>query len=343
MDEPIKIADVGLANTGDAELVPVATTQPALTLGRADSEMPALVAAGGAAAQFAWEEFIYGKIRNPHTRAAYAHAVSQFLRHCKSIDKELPTITPRDVGSYLDGLVYAPATKKLHLSALRHFFDTLVTRHVVVLNAAASVRGERLQVVEGKTPEMSAQQARKLMTSIDVDSIVGLRDRAIIGILIYTAARVGAIAKLQMQHYFDTGEQYCLRFAEKGGKSREIPVRHDLQQFITAYLTAGALAGTDKSSPLFRTAIRRTKRLTDNSMTAGDMGRMLKRRLKNAGLPSRLSPHSFRVTTITDLLSQGVPLEDVQNLAGHADPRTTRLYDRRQRKVTRNIVERISI
>jgi site-specific recombinase XerD len=78
-------------------------------------------------------------------------------------------------------------------------------------------------------------------------------------------------------------------------------------------------------------------------MTANDMSRMVKRRLRDAGLPLHLSPHSFRVATITDLLSQGVPLEDVQLLAGHADPRTTRLYDRRNRQVTRNIVERISI
>ena len=70
---------------------------------------------------------------------------------------------------------------------------------------------------------------------------------------------------------------------------------------------------------------------------------MMKRRLKAAGLPDEFSPHSFRVTTVTDLLEQNTPLEDVQYLAGHADPRTTRLYDRRRRKVTRNIVERISI
>jgi site-specific recombinase XerD len=70
---------------------------------------------------------------------------------------------------------------------------------------------------------------------------------------------------------------------------------------------------------------------------------MVKRRLRDAGLPPRLSPHSFRVATVTDLLDQGVPLDEVQHLAGHADPRTTRLYDRRQKKVTRNIVERITI
>jgi site-specific recombinase XerD len=70
---------------------------------------------------------------------------------------------------------------------------------------------------------------------------------------------------------------------------------------------------------------------------------MVKRRVRQAGLPEHLTAHSFRVTTITDLLEQGVPLEDVQHLAGHADPRTTRLYDRRQKRVTRNIVERISV
>lgn len=78
-------------------------------------------------------------------------------------------------------------------------------------------------------------------------------------------------------------------------------------------------------------------------MTSGDIGRMMKRRMKYARLPGHLSPHSFRVVTITDLLEQGIPLEDVQHLAGHADPRTTRLYDRRQKRIIRNIVERISI
>jgi len=305
--------------------------------------MPVLVANAGPAARFAWDEFIYAKIRNPHTRAAYERAIRLFLEHCGRLGKDLAHISPRDVGTYLDGLSYAPATKKLHLSGLRHFFDTLVSRHVVVLNPAASVRGERLQVVEGKTPEISIEQARRLMSSIDVSTVIGLRDRAVIAILIYTAARVGAVAKLRRGDFYDLGDQHCLRFHEKGGKSREIPVRHDLQQFIRDYLNASGLEYADKSTPLFRTTIRRTKQLTMNGMTAGDMGRMVKRRNRNAGLPGRLSPHSFRVATITDLLSQGVSLEDVQNLAGHADPRTTRLYDRRQRRVTRNIVERISI
>lgn len=326
------------AGTGEQ----TSSATPALVTNH-DSPLPTLVESAGAAAQFAWEEFIYGKIRNPHTRAAYERAIRRFLSHCERLNKQLPTVSPRDVGSYLDEQDYAPATKKLHLSAIRHFFDTLVTRHVIMLNPAHSVRGERLQVIEGKTPEITVPQARRLMQSLDASHVIGLRDRAIIAILIYTAARVGAVATLQRGDFYDLGDQYCLRFAEKGGKSREIPVRHDLQQFIGDYVAAGGMEYADKSKPLFRTTVRKTKKLTQYAMTAGDMARMVKRRMRDAGLPSRLSPHSFRVTTITDLLSQGVPLEDVQNLAGHADPRTTRLYDRRKRKVTRNIVERISV
>lgn len=282
-----------------------AAIQTPVVVTESDSSLPVLILSAGSAAQFAWEEFIYGKIRNPHTRAAYERAIRQFLAHCDALNKQLPTVSPRDVGSYLDEQDYAPATKKLHLSAIRHFFDTLVMRHVIMLNPAHSVRGERLQVVEGKTPEITIAQARKLMLSLDTNHVVGLRNRAIIAIMIYTAARVGAVAALRRGDFYDLGDQHCLRFSEKGGKSREIPVRHDLQKFVGDYLTASGTEYADNSKSLFRTTIRKTKKLTQNPMTAGDMARMVKRRMKDAGLPSRLSPHSFRVTTITDLLSQG--------------------------------------
>jgi integrase/recombinase XerD len=166
-----------------------------------------------------------------------------------------------------------------------------------------------------------------------------MRDRAILAVLIYTAARVGAVAKLTLKNLQNDGTQYSLRFAEKGGKSREVPVRHDLERLLLDYIQAVGIV----EGPLFRTASRRTKTLTARAMSGIDICRMMKRRLKAAGLPGQFSPHSFRVATVTDLLEQNVPLEDVQHLAGHADPRTTRLYDRRRRKVTRNIVERISI
>ena len=150
--------------------------------------------------------------------------------------------------------------------------------------------------------------------------MIGLRDRAILATLAYTACRAGAVAKLRVQDFQHDGQQYVLRFQEKGGKSREIPVRHDLEGFILAYVEAAGIAGEAKDSPLFRASNGRSRKLTARPLGTERICELVKRRLKDTGLPSRLSPHSFRVTAITSLLEQGVPMEDVQYLAGHTEP-----------------------
>ena len=169
---------------------------------------------------------------------------------------------------------------------------------------------------------------------------MGLRDRALLGTLAYTGSRIGAIARRRRADLKDQGTQRVLRFREKGG---EIPVRHDLVRWLGEYLEAAGISEDPKEAPLFRSALGKQKQLSPRPLSANSMGLMLKRRLKDAGLPPIFSPHSFRVLVVTDLLSQDVPLEDVQYLAGHANPRTTQIFDRRRRQVTRNIVERISV
>ena len=162
-------------------------------------------------------------------------------------------------------------------------------------------------------------QARRLLKrEMDASNVVALRDRALLAVFAYTSARAGAAAQLRRSDFYDSGEQWMLRFTEKGGKAREIPVRHDLRGMIAAYLEAAGLDNAAKDAPLFRAAIGRTGRLASTAIHVNDICRMMKRRLADASLPSRLSPHSFRVAVITDLLTQGVPLEDVQYLAGHA-------------------------
>lgn len=336
----------GKTSTKGGQELDNTNVKEALIVGRSGEEevhVPALILNAGNAAQFAWDEFIYGELRNPHTRRRYGHAVNHFFAWCNEKGCALHQVAPGHVGRYLDELPLATVTKKLHLSAIRRLFDFLVNRHAVFLNPAATVRTERHRVVEGKTPEIPIEQARLLLASIDCSHVIGLRDRAAIGILIYTAVRIGAVAKLRRSDFYNDGDQECLRFLEKGGVSREIPVRHDLKQFILDYIHAAGLEYAEPQSPLFRATVRKTRAITNRQLVSEDIGRMVKRRMRDAGLSPRLSPHSFRVTTITDLLSQGVRLDDVQDLAGHADPRTTQLYDRRKRRVTRNIVERISI
>jgi integrase len=123
-------------------------------------------------------------------------------------------------------------------------------------------------------------------------SLVGLRYRAIVAILIYTAARAGAVAKLKRGNFYHAGDPWMLHFEEKGGKSREIPVRHDLEKVIFEYLDAAGLPNTPKDTPLFRTAYLKTNRLTETGMTGFDVYRMVKRpdSVTAASLPS-LIPH----------------------------------------------------
>jgi site-specific recombinase XerD len=205
------------------------------------------------------------------------------------------------------------------------------------------VRAERYTVNEGKTPAISVEQERALLASIRTDSVEGLRDKAIVAVLIFTAARVGAVAGLKVGGLVRDGGQGLLRLIEKGGKCRDIPARDDLESYLTEYVETAGLTEAARDMPLFRRLTRKMRALKASAMTADDMGRMIKRRMRDIGLPAALSPHSFRVATLTDLLSQGTPMEDVQHLAGHASPKTTMLYDRRQRRVTRSIVDRISV
>jgi integrase/recombinase XerD len=287
--------------------------------------LPVLVERAGGAARFAWDEFFFAEHHNPHTQKAYMAAVKRFLAWAEGQGVELPQVTPGMIGQYLTGLGGSAAKRNQHLSALRGFFDRLVNRHVMILNPAASVKGVKDQVIEGKTPEITIEQARALLASVRIAEtvkndqgeeverplVVGLRDKAILATLAYTACRAGAVAKLRLGDFQEDGSQYVLRFQEKGGKSREIPVRHDLEGFIQAYVEVAGIAAEAKDRPLFQASNGRTKKLTGGPLTSKRICELVKRRLKDAGLPSRLSPHSFRVTAITDLLTQGVPLEDV--------------------------------
>ena len=304
---------------------------------------PAVLRRAGKNALFAADEFFAARISNPHTRRAYARIVGRFLAWCEEQGIELRQVTPGLAGRFIEEIPGSDPTKNLALAALRHFFDALVTRHAVALNPFSSVRGRKHAVVDGKTPQLAIQQARDLLASIDLSGVVGLRDRAVLGVLTYTGARVGALARLRRQDLEDQGAQRVLRFREKGGQQREIPVRHDLDRWLEEYLMAARIDADPKETPLFRAALGKQKKLSRNPLSANSMRRMLKRRLKDARLPDIFSPHSFRVLVVTDLLTQDVPLEDVQYLAGHANPKTTQIYDRRQKRVTRNIVERISV
>jgi integrase len=171
---------------------------------------------------------------------------------------------------------------------------------------------------------------------------VGLRDRALIGVMTYSFARISAVVGMKVEDYYPAGKRWWVRLQEKGGKQHEMPAHHKLEQFLDEYLAAAGIR-EDGSTPLFRLTIGRTGRLTENAMDRVDAYSMIRRRTAEAGFKIKLGCHVFRATGITAYLEAGGTLEKAQAMAAHESPRTTKLYDRRGDEITLDEVERITI
>ena len=307
----------------------------------ASGTVPAIIDRAGGQARKRFLEFFTAIIRNENTRLAYARAVGSFFLWCESYRLELIDIEPIHVAAYVERHPGAPPTVKQHLAAVRMLFDWLVTGQVLVMNPAASVRGPKHVVKRGKTPVLDADQARQLLDSIDTAKLSGLRDRALIAVMVFSFARISAAVGLKVEDYYQDGKRWWLRFREKGGKQHQVPAHHAAEAYLDAYLFASHI-GEEKKTPLFQ-SVTRHGLLTGSPMTRNDALRMVKRRAKAACLPETTCNHTFRATGITAYLSNGGTIENAQAIAAHESPRTTKLYDRTSDEITLDEIERILI
>jgi site-specific recombinase XerD len=288
-------------------------------------------------------EFFTAHIRNRNTRRAYYKAVCRFSEWCEVKGlRDLAGVRPLHVAAYIEELLgeLAKPSVKQHLAALRMLFDWLVVGHVLDVNPAHAVRGPKHVVRKGRTRVLDRDEARALLAAIDISSLTGLRDRALIGTMIYTFARVGAVLQMNVGDYFIQGRRGWMRLHEKGGKEHEAPCHHKLEVFLDEYIAAAGIA-EDKDGPLFRTTGRSTGEL--HRLTQPDAYRMIERRARAAGIKTKIGNHSLRATGITDYLKSAGTLEHAQAMANHSSPRTTKLYDRRADEISLDEYERVGI
>lgn len=307
--------------------------------------VPVLVADAGAHATRRFLEFFAATIRNKNTRMAYYRAGGRFFAWCDQHQLgELAAIEPLHVAAYIEALQrdYEKPSVKQHLAAIRMLFDWLVTGGVLATNPAHAVRGPKHVVKHGKTPVLTGDEARALLDSIDTSTVVGLRDCALISLMVFTFARIGAVVAMRVEDYYPQGKRWWVRLHEKGGKRHEMPAHHTLEASLDAYLDAAGLRHNSKS-PLFRSAVWHSGMLTKQAMHRIDAYRMIQRRAAAMGLKTRINCHTFRATGITVYLDAGGTLENAQAMAAHESPNTTKLYDRTGDAITLDEVERIVI
>ena len=216
----------------------------------------------------------------------------------------LRAIAPLHVAAYIRAHPGSAPTVKQHLAAIRVLCDWLVVHLVLPVNPAAAVRGPKHVVTKGATPVLTPAETRSLLDGIDPGSLVGLRDRALLSVMVYSFARVSAVVGMRRRDYFLQGMRGWLRLHEKGGKRHDVPAHHRAEAAVDAYLVAGGVE--DAQAPLFQ-SVDRSRRLSGRSLTRRVVLAMIKRRAAAAGLPASTCCHTF---------------------AGHASSRTTKLYDR---------------
>lgn len=328
--------------TSDHHLIQLC--EPTLLPVKVVASLPVQIREAGREAAEKYIEFFTAHIRNENTRAAYHHAILRFFSWCQANNLNfLSTIRPFHVGTYIEALGGSASkpTVKQHLAAIRMLFDHLVVGQVTDSNPAHAVKGPRYQIHRGKTPVLTAVEARQLLDCIDTSTPIGLRDKAFISCMVYTFARVSAVVSIDMGDCYHQGKRLWLRLQEKGGKEHHLPAHRTLQETLDEYMQVLDL--NDEQPALFRTVNGLTGQLTEQRLSRQDGWKIMRRRAKVAGIEAKIGNHTCRATGITTFLQNGGILEKAKQIAAHSSVRTTMLYDRRIDEVTLTEMERVVI
>lgn len=334
-----------LSDTDRQEIAVLSSAQGLPVMGRSEVVIPRIIGEAGEKAACRFLEFFAVTIRNKNTREAYLRACRAFFDWCdENAIGGLVDIEPIHIAAYIELLTNTmePPTAKQNLAAIRMLFDWLVTGQIVASNPAHSVRGPKHSQQRGKTPVLMPDQARQLIDSIELKKPVDYRDRALIGMMVFSFARISAALDCRVGDYAPRGRRWWLTLREKGGKRHEMPVHHTLDEYLEEYIAVAGIED-DKKGWLFRSSPRRSGDLSENRLDRTAAWRMVRRRAKNAGILEEIGNHTFRATGITAYLNAGGALEHAQGMAAHSDPKTTKLYDRTSDEVSLDEVERIVI
>ena len=304
--------------------------------------LPALIANADHDTAQRFIEFFLVNIRNKNTRSSYAQAIKQFLEWCDERGLEFSNINSLAIAAYIEQHPGSDPTINQHLAAIRSMFAWMVSGEILAKNPATEVRGPKHRVKKGKTPVLTDDEMRDLLDSIDVAHVVGLRERALIATMFFSFARIGAVLGMKVSDYFPKGKRFWLRLHEKGGKYHEVPAHHTVEQYLDAYIREGSLT-EERDTPLFRTSVGRSRKLTERALQRQEAWAMIKRRALAAGVNAEACNHTFRASGITNFLRNGGSRDNAQKIAAHEDSRTTTLYDRREDTISLDEIERIRL
>ena len=277
----------------------------------------------------------FASIESVHTRRAYEADIKDFMVFAgMRLPEEFRLVTRAHVLAWrksLEARTLSGATVRRKLAALASLYEFLCDKNAVTQNPVKGVRRPKVDSYEGKTPALSDVQARALLDAPRKDTLKGLRDRAILSVLLFHALRREELTKLRVKDFnlLRMGVPH-LRVQGKGGKTRYVPTHPATLTHIAEYLAKAGHAD-DFEGALFRPMRNTRHRSTDNALTVhGVYEHAVRTYMKQIGLDQELyAPHALRATAATNALMHDADIAKVQEWLGHASIQTTRIYDRR--------------
>ncbi len=271
--------------------------------------------------------------RSPETRRKYKESVAEFCRTFGiESDEDWKKVKPAHAIAYREALIKAGKSERTinaKLSAVSSLFKHLVEKHIVVENPIRDIKRPKVQSNTTKTPAITLKQVGSMLNAPDLETLQGIRDRAILSTMFYTGCRIGEVVKLKVKDFFEDGGYFVLDLKVKGGKENRVAIHYELQIAIRNYLIASG-HGQEKEAPLFL-GIKRARRKSDfQALTTRQINQLFHKYAKQVSLTDRIRPHSSRATFATEGLRGGASLEEMQATLGHSNPQTTKLYDKRK-------------
>lgn len=288
----------------------------------------------------------FANIDNAGTRRIYATSLREFMAFVGIARVEdFRIVTRAHVIAWrkqLEERALSGATIRGKLAALSSLFEHLCDANAVTHNPVKGVKRPAVDTYEGKTPALGDHQARALLNAPAEDTLKGKRDRAILSVLLFHALRREELCKLKVKDITERRGVKYFRIHGKGGKLRYVPCHSGTLERIADYLAHAGHAG-DESGALFRPTKTRLG-LLDDAITADGVYRMIRTyagQAKIAGI-ERLGAHAMRATAATNALDHGADIAKVQEMLGHANIQTTRIYDRRRSRPEDSPVFKVS-
>lgn len=316
----------------------------ALSSSSADFSVPDIILPHQSALLSTYQAFL-ARLINKNTKQTYANGIELFLSHLTQFGvSELVDVEPKHISkfvSWMNESGYGVATSRLYMSALRMFLDQCVVDGLIAVNPAKAVKLPRQSTKTGKTPVIVPEQVRQILDAIPLTSQADFRDRALIGLMVFSFFRISAALSLKLRDYELRGTERWLIGEEKGSKRHEMPVHPSLELFLDDYI--GYCGLEDPATPLFQSSTARGGKLTGRKFDRTAAWRMIRRRAKAAEVFRDIGNHSFRATGITAYLNAGGSIEDARIMANHSNATTTKLYDRTGDKVKVQELGRIKI